>query len=114
MVHRKRDKAVTMGILVGDTPAGTKDDIRTEFRVEQPVALITFAVGDYEIHKDTAKSESGATLPLEFYSLPSDRGAIKEDFILAEMNYAVRYFSSLVGDSLYQSICGVDHPLGSV
>ena len=32
MLHRKRDKAVTMGVLVGDTPAGNKDDIRTEFR----------------------------------------------------------------------------------
>lgn len=110
MVHRKRDKAVTMGILVGDTPAGTKDDIRTEFRVEQPVALITFAVGDYEIHKDTAKSESGVTLPLEFYSLPSDRGAIKEDFILAEMNNAVRYFSALFGDYPYAVFRGVYHP----
>lgn len=112
MVHRKRDKAVTMGILVGDTPAGTKDDIRTEFRVEQPVALITFAVGDYEIHKDTAKSESGAALPLEFYSLPSDRGAIKEDFILAEMNNAVRYFSALFGDYPYTVFRGVYHPFG--
>jgi len=112
MVHRKRDKAVTMGILVGDTPAGTMDDIRTEFRVEQPVALITFAVGDYEIHKDTAKSESGATLPLEFYSLPSDRGAIKEDFILAEMNNAVRYFSALFGDYPYTVFRGVYHPFG--
>jgi len=112
MVHRKRDKAVTMGIFVGDTPAGTKDDIRTEFRVEQPVALITFAVGDYEIHKDTAKMESGATLPLEFYSLPSDRGAIKEDFILAEMNNAVRYFSALFGDYPYTVFRGVYHPFG--
>jgi aminopeptidase N len=112
MVHRKRDKAVTMGILVGDTPADTKDDIRTEFRMEQPVALITFAVGDYEIHKDTAKSESGVTLPLEFYSLPSDRGAIKEDFILAEMNNAVRYFSALFGDYPYTVFRGVYHPFG--
>jgi hypothetical protein len=112
MVHRKRDKAVTMGTFIGDTPAGTKDDIRTEFRVEQPVALITFAVGDYEIHKDTAKSESGATLPLEFYSLPSDRGAIKEDFILAEMNNAVRYFSALFGDYPYTVFRGVYHPFG--
>jgi peptidase M1-like protein len=112
MVHRKRDKAVTMGALVGDTPAGTKDDIRTEFRLEQPAAFITFAVGDYEIHKDTAKSESGATLPLEFYSLPSDRGAIKEDFILAEMNNAVRYFSALFGDYPYTVFRGVYHPFG--
>jgi Peptidase family M1 domain len=112
MVHRKRDKAVTMGVFVGDTPAGTKDDIRTEFRVDQPVALITFAVGDYEIHKDTAKSDNGATLPLEFYSLPSYSGAIKEDFILAEMNNAVRYFSALFGDYPYTVFRGVYHPFG--
>ena len=112
MVHRKRDKAITVGVFVGDTPAGTKDDIRTEFRMDQPVPLITFAVGDYEIHKDTAKSDSGSTLPLEFYSLPSSNGAIKEDFILAEMNNAVRYFSKLFGNYPYPIFRGVYHPFG--
>jgi len=108
MVHRKSDKAVTMGTFVGDTPAGTKDDVRTEFRVEQPVALMTFAVGDYAIHKDAAKMESGVTLPLEFYSLPLGGGAT--DFILAEMNNAVRYFSVLFGDYPYTIFRGVYHP----
>jgi hypothetical protein len=110
IVHRRHDKAVTMGVLVGDTPAGTKDDIRTEFRLDQPVAFVTFAVGDYEIHKDSAKLESGTTLPLEFYSLPSGVGAIKEDFVLAEMSNAVRYFSALFGDYPYTVFRGVYHP----
>ena len=112
MVHKKHDKAVTMGEFVGDAPAGTKDDLRTEFRVNEPVPLLTFAVGDYEIHKDSAKLNSGVVLPLEFYSLPSSRGAIKEDFILAEMSNAVRYFSAIFGDYPYPIFRGVFHPFG--
>jgi hypothetical protein len=92
--------------------AGTKDDVRTEFRVNQPVALLSFAVGGYEIHKDYAKLNSGLVLPLEFYSLPSGVGAVKEDFILAEMNNAVRYFSALFGDYPYPIFRGVYHPFG--
>ena len=110
LLHRKHDKAVTMGVWVGDTPAATKDDIRTEFRIDQPVALMTFAVGGYDIYKDSAQLPSGVTLPLEFYSLPSYRGAIKEDFILTEMSNAVRYFSLQFGEYPYPVFRGAYHP----
>jgi len=111
MVHRKKDRVVSIGELVREGPApNTKDSVLTEFRMEQPVVLATFAVGPYEIHKDIAKEDDGKQLPLEFYSMPGIRKAIKEDFILAEMSNSVRYFSKLFGEYPYPLFRGVYHP----
>src|SRR5262249_13140433 len=96
MLHRKRDHVVSVGVLVKEEPAGDfKDAFVTEFRMDQPIGFASFAVGPYEIHKDTAKQQSGTALPIEFYSMPSSVAAIKEDFILAEMNNSIRFLSSL-------------------
>ena len=54
----------------------------------------------------------GRSLPVEFYSMPSNRAAIKEDFILAELSNSVRYFSSLFGAYPYPVFRGVFHPFG--
>ncbi|MBZ5721932.1 MAG: hypothetical protein LAO03_16285 [Acidobacteriia bacterium] len=111
MIHRKKDHVVSIGEFVHEGPApGTKDSVLTEFRMEQPVGLATFAVGPYEIHKDTAKEDNGKTLPIEFYSMPGSRAAIKEDFILAEMNNSVRFFSQMFGEYPYPLFRGVFHP----
>ena len=111
MIHRKKDHVVSIGGLVKEGPApGTKDSVLTEFRMEQPVPIASFAVGPYEIHKDIAKEEGGKQLPIEFYSMPGNRAAIKEDFILAEMNNSVRFFSKLFGEYPYPLFRGVYHP----
>jgi hypothetical protein len=111
MIHRKKDHVVSIGELIKEGPApGTNDDVLTEFRMEQPVALATFAVGPYEIHKDIAKDDNGKQLPIEFYSMPGDRMAIKEDFILAEMSNCVRFFSKMFGAYPYPLFRGVYHP----
>jgi len=111
MIHRKRDHVVSIGEWVKEGPApGAKDDVLTEFRVDQPVALASFAVGPYEIHKDIAKQDNGKQLPLEFYSMPGSRAVIKEDFILAEMNNSVRFFSKMFGEYPYPLFRGVYHP----
>ena len=111
MVHRKKDRVVSVGELVKEGPAPeTKDNVLTEFRMEQPIALATFAVGPYEIHKDIAKEDNGKQLPIEFYSMPGSRAAIKEDFILAEMNNSVRFFSQMFGEYPYPLFRGVYHP----
>jgi aminopeptidase N len=72
--------------------------------------LATFAVGPYEIHKDIAREDNGKQLPIEFYSMPSDRAVIKEDFILAEMNNSIRFFSKIFGEYPYPLFRGVYHP----
>lgn len=111
MLHRKKDHVVSVGELVSEGPApGTKDDVLTEFRMEYPIGLATFAVGPYEIHKDIAKQENGKALPIEFYSMPGGRAVIKEDFILAEMNNSIRFFSNIFGEYPYPLFRGVYHP----
>jgi hypothetical protein len=111
MIHRKKDQVASIGELVKDGPApGTKDSRMTEFRMEQPVAIASFAVGPYEIHKDIAKGDDGKQLPIEFYSMPGSRAVIKEDFILAEMNNSVRFFSKIFGEYPYAVFRGVYHP----
>jgi hypothetical protein len=111
MLHRKRDHVVSVGVLVKDEPSPeSKDHFVTEFRMEQPIGFASFAVGPYEIHKDVAKQEDGTDLPIEFYSMPGDVAAIKEDFILAEMSNSIRYFSQLFGKYPYPVFRGAYHP----
>ena len=111
MIHRKKDRVVSVGEFVKDAPMpNTKDDWVTEFRMDEPIALASFAVGPYEIHKDVAKENSGKELPVEFYSMPSYRAVIKEDFILAEMSNSVRFFSAMFGEYPYPLFRGVYHP----
>jgi aminopeptidase N len=111
ILHRKKDRVVSIGELVKDEAAAeTKDGVLTEFRMEQPVALATFAVGPYEIHKDIARQDNGRELPIEFYSMPGRRAAIKESFILAEMSNCIRFFSQLFGQYPYPLFRGVYHP----
>jgi aminopeptidase N len=111
MLHRKKDRVVSIGEMIKEAPApGSKDNVVTEFRLEQPIGLLTFAVGPYEIHRDVAKEDSGKSLPIEFYSMPGGRAVIKEDFILAEMNNSVRFFSKMFGEYPYPLFRGVYHP----
>lgn len=108
IIHRKRDHAVTVGQVIREVPAPDKNDgVLTEFRIDQPIPLATFAVGPYEIHKDVAKQENGKELPLEFYAV---RGTAKADFILAEMNNSIRYFSKFFGQYPYPLFRGAFHP----
>jgi hypothetical protein len=111
ILHRKKDHVVAVGELVKDSPMEEpKDSMIAEFRMDEPIALATFAVGPYEVHKDVAEQKDGSPLPLEFYSLPGGRAVIKEDFILAEMNNSVRFFSNTFGRYPYHLFRGVYHP----
>ncbi|HTS37444.1 MAG TPA: M1 family aminopeptidase [Candidatus Solibacter sp.] len=111
--HRKNDVVASVGVETRDEAIpGEKDHKLTEFHLDQPVALTSFSVGPYEIHKDVAKMADGSSLPIEFYSMPGYRMAIKEDFILAELNNCIRYFSSLFGPYPYPVFRGAFHPFG--
>ena len=88
-----------------------RDDQRiTEFHLAEPVPLVSFSVAPYEIHKDQAKMPDGRLLPIEFYSLPGYKAAIKEDFILAELNNSIRYFTALFGPYPYPIFRAAYHP----
>ena len=111
--HRRKDVVASIGTLVRDEAIPNAKDLwLTEFRLDQPVALTSFSLGEYEIHKDVAKMSDGRSLPIEFYSVPGSRAPVKEDFILAELSNSVRYFSALFGEYPYPVFRGVLHPFG--
>ena len=90
-----------------------KNSLVTRYQMSHPVALVTFALGPFKRYTDSIKWEKGGPpTPLEFNSLPGDYLPIKEDFILAELNNAVRYFTVLFGNYPYDSFGAAFHPFG--
>jgi hypothetical protein len=88
-----------------------KNALVTKYQMSTPVALVTYALGPFKRYTDSIKWEKGgAPTPLEFNSLPGDYLPIKEDFILAELNNAVRYFTVLFGDYPYPVFGAAFHP----
>jgi aminopeptidase N len=85
----------------------------TRYRMDQPVPLITFALATFERHTQMVKWEQGGLgdpIPLEFNSLSGGVKAIKEDFILAELDNSLRYFTSLFGRYPYPVFRAAYHP----
>jgi len=111
--HRKKDVVASIGVIARDETAPDRDDQRiTDFHLAEPVALASFSVAIYEIHKDQAKMPDGKSLPIEFYSMPGSKAPIKEDFIVAELNNCIRYFTNLYGPYPYPVFRAAYHPFG--
>jgi hypothetical protein len=112
--HPKKWHVASIGARLGETvDPEDKDGSITKFEITQPESLIVFALGPFKRHTDMVKWEKGGDpTPLEFNSLPGDLAAIKEDFILAELNNSVRYFTSLFGTYPYPSFGAAFHPFG--
>lgn len=112
--HPKKLHVASVGVRSSEEPdPEDKDALVSKYQMTYPVALVTFAVGPFKRHNDSIKWEKGsAPTPLEFNSLPGDYLAIKEDFILAELSNAVRYFQLLFGDYPYPTFGAAFHPFG--
>lgn len=110
--HPKRLRVASVGTrLSEEADAEDKDGAISKYKMEFPVALVTFALGPFKRHADTIKWEKGGTpTPLEFSSLPGDLAAIKEDFIVAELNNTVRYFTATFGNYPYPRFGATFHP----
>ena len=110
--HPKKWRVASVGARLSETvDPEDKDGGITKFEMKQPVSLIVFALGPFKRHDDVVKWEKGGDpTPLEFNSLPGDMAAIKEDFIMAEMNNAVRYFTALFGAYPYPKVGAAFHP----
>lgn len=110
--HPKRLHVASVGARLGESvDPEDKDGAVSKYQMQQPVALITFALGPFKRHNDNVKWEKGGSpTPLEFNSLPGDLAAIKEDFILAELNNSVRYFTQLFGNYPYPTFGAAFHP----
>lgn len=110
--HPKKLHIASVGARLSEEPDGEdKDAVISKYEMTQPVALVTFALGPFKRHNDSIKWEKGgAPTPLEFNSVSGEYAAIKEDFILAELNNSVRYFTLLFGDYPYPAFGAAFHP----
>ncbi|HEV8587803.1 MAG TPA: M1 family aminopeptidase [Pyrinomonadaceae bacterium] len=112
--HPKRLHVASVGVRVSEQPdAEDKNVVITKYRIDQPVPLITFALAPFESHSQMVRFDQGGVgepIPIEFNSLPGSYMAIKEDFILAEMDNSLRYFTSLFGKYPYPAFRGAFHP----
>lgn len=112
--HSKKLKVATVGARESETVSPEdKDIVVTTYKMRSPVALVTFALGPWERHPEAIKWDTGEKpIPLEFNSVPGSHRAIKEDFILAELNNSVRYFHALFGTYPYETYSATFHPYG--
>ena len=112
--HPKNLHVASVGVRTSEEiDPEDKNALVSKYQMTFPVALVTYALGPFKRYTDSIKWEKGgAPTPLEFNSLPGDYLPIKEDFILAELNNAVRYFTVLFGDYPYQSFGAAFHPFG--
>ncbi|HKR11077.1 MAG TPA: M1 family aminopeptidase [Pyrinomonadaceae bacterium] len=110
--HPKRLHVASVGTRLSEEPdAEDKDGAISKYKMDFPVALATFALGPFKRHVDTIKWEKGGPpTPLEFSSLPGDLAAIKEDFIIAELNNTVRFFTATFGNYPYPRFGATFHP----
>lgn len=112
--HQKRMKVASVGVRQSEAVKPDNKDVWvTKYKMTHPVALVTFAMGPFERHTETIKWDDGSKpTPIEFSSMPGGYLAIKEDFILAELNNSVRFFHALFGPYPYDNFGAAFHPYG--
>ena len=112
--HPKRLKIASAGVRLSEEPdVEDKNTVITKYRMDQPVALLTFALAPFERHSQMVKWEEGGfgdPTPLEFNSLSGSVKAIKEDFIMAELDNSLRFFTALFGKYPYPTFGAAFHP----
>jgi hypothetical protein len=113
-LHSKNVKVATVGVRTSEVEwPEDKNIVSTEYKMTQPVALVTFALGPWQRHSQTVKFEgTNKSIPLEFNSVIGDVIPIKESFILAELSNNVRYFNAIFGSYPYDSYSATFHPFG--
>jgi hypothetical protein len=105
--HKDHTMVVAVGKRVREEAApNEKSRMITEWKMDVPVALATFAVGRFRRDSEVVRLE-GRDVPIEFYQ-PS--GAAKTDFMLAELSNSLRYLSAIFGQYPFQTFKGVFQP----
>ncbi len=112
--HPKKLRVASIGARLSEVPdAESKDTVTTRYQIRQPVKMATFALGPFERHKQMVRWDQGGSgdpIEIEFNSLPGSVAAIKEDFILAELDNSFRYFNLLFGKYPYPVFSAAFHP----
>lgn len=107
--HKNHDLVAAVGRRLREDPvADEKSEMVTEWKMDSPVALVTFAVGRFRRSSEIEKRKEG-DIPIEFFE---PAGAAKVDFMLAELGNCLRYFSALFGTYPYASFGAVYQPRG--
>jgi hypothetical protein len=111
--HNKNDKVASIGKRVREEAwPGSNDDFLTEYIMDKPVALVTFAAGKLERYAQQRKLKRG-DMNLEFLKVPSSVENIKEEFVLAEFGNALDYFIEYFGAYPYEVFRGTMHPFNN-
>ncbi|HZE68754.1 MAG TPA: M1 family aminopeptidase [Pyrinomonadaceae bacterium] len=112
--HPKRLHVASVGVRLSEQPdPENKDVVVTKYQMQQPVALVTFALAPFERHTQMVRFDQGGVgdpIPLIFDSMPGSMMAIKEDFIMAELDNSLRYFTALFGKYPYPVFGAAFHP----
>lgn len=112
--HNKKLKVASVGKRISEDPdPELKDVVVTKYELSHPVALITFALAPFVRYSQMVKFDKGGVgdpIPVEFSSLSGAVIAIKEDFILTELDNSLRYFTALFGKYPYPSFGAAFHP----
>lgn len=110
--HSKSLKIATNGVRQSEEISPEdKDTMVTKYKMDHPVALITFAMAQFKRYTEEIKWDSGEKpTVLEYNSLTEI--PIKEDFIMAELNNSVRNFHALFGKYPYDTYGAAFHPFG--
>ena len=107
-LHDKRYQVISGGVLVRhESMPGSDSDMVTQWKIDNQVALTTFAVGRFERHTEPWAGE-GKEVTVEFY--PLEHTKLKEDFVVAEMMNSLNFFQTLFGEYPYSRLGGVYHP----
>jgi hypothetical protein len=108
--HNKRDRVASVGERVREGPSeDNKEEWITQWVAKEPLALATFVCGRFERHEEMTEVE-GKKLPIEYYSVPGDIQAVKEDFIMAEIGNGLRFFASTFGPYPYGRLAAAYFP----
>ena len=111
--HNKKLKIACVGTRSFEGPADDdKEQMITKYELAQPVAFVTFALGEFSRYTQQVKWDNSNDSPitLEFNSL--DFLEINEELILAELNNSIRYFHEMFGRYPYDTFSGTYHPYG--
>jgi len=113
-LHRRKHLVASSGDRIRENATGNDDsEGLTEYRMEKPVSLVTFAFGPYEHFLDKVKlQQGGIELPVEFNAPRGRIMPFKQDFIVTEMMNSVNYFSLMFGAYPYGVFRGAFHPFG--
>lgn len=114
--HPKKLSIASVGDRISEEPhPETKDAVVTKYQMKEPIPFATFALAPFKRYSQNVRFDKGGVgdqIQVEFNSLPGSVAAIKEDFILAEIDNSLRYFTTLFGKYPYPVLRAAFHPYG--